>query len=184
MKKRFNKPFFLFVGAFRYYKGLHLALEAIKGTDIKLVLAGDGEVEKELKLQAKSLKIDNVSFLGNVNHEDKKCLLKLCYAFIFPSQLRSEAFGISLLEAAALGKPLISCEIGTGTSYINVNNITGLVVNPGSSFELREAMKFLKENEDIAIKMGRNAKNRSLKLFAARNQALAYNRVYSELLNQ
>ena len=102
--KRFKEPFFLFIGALRYYKGLHLALDAIKNTNIKLVIAGANGVENNLKLQAKKLKLGNVYFLGFVEEEDKIALLNLCYGFIFPSHLRSEAFGISLLEAASVGK--------------------------------------------------------------------------------
>ena len=57
-------------------------------------------------------------------------LLALSYAILFPSHLRSEAFGISLLEGAMFGKPLISSEIGTGTTYINIDGKTGVVVPP------------------------------------------------------
>ena len=46
------------------------------------------------------------------------CLLHLSRGFVFPSHLRSEAFGMSLVEAAMCGKPMVSCEIGTGTSFI------------------------------------------------------------------
>ena len=67
--------------------------------------------------------------------DDKIALLTLCHALTFPSHLRSEAFGISLLEAAMFGKAMISTEIGTGTSYVNVDGETGLVVpasDPGA----------------------------------------------------
>ena len=179
----FSKPFFLFVGAMRYYKGLHLALEAVAGTDIQIVIAGISGVEKDLKAQAASLHLKNICFLGLVSDEDKVALLHLCYGFIFPSHLRSEAFGISLLEAAMVGKPLISCEIGSGTTFINSANDTGLVVNPGSSRELLEAMKFLLDNPKLAANMGKNARKRALKLFTAEKQAKAYYKLYQGLLN-
>ena len=91
--------------------------------------------------------------------EDKIALLHLCYGFIFPSHLRSEAFGISLLEAATVGRPMISCEIGTGTTFVNAANETGLVINPGSPLALREAMQYLLDNPAIAAKMGKMQKN-------------------------
>jgi len=62
---------------------------------------------------------------------------------VFPSYLRSEAFGISLLEDAMYGKPMISREIGTGTTYINIGGETGLVVPPSDSMALRQAMSYL-----------------------------------------
>jgi rhamnosyl/mannosyltransferase len=183
-KSRFKKPFFLFVGAMRYYKGLHIALDAIAGTDIQIAIAGVGEIEKALKVQATSLQLNNVHFLGSVDFNDKLALLNLCYGFIFPSNLRSEAFGISMLEAAAVGKPIISCEIGTGTTFVNSANETGLVINPGTPSELKKAMYYLLDNPKIAAQMGKNAKKRSLELFTADQQARSYFELYKCLLRK
>lgn len=181
-RNRFSKPFFLFVGAMRYYKGLHIALDAIANTDIQLVIAGINGIEKDLKAHAASLNLKNVDFLGFVSDEDKVALLELCTGFVFPSHLRSEAFGISLLEAAASGKPLISCEMGTGTTFINKAGETGLVVNPGSATELREAMQYLLENPGIAAEMGAKAKKRAMELFTAEQQAQSYYTLYKNIL--
>lgn len=181
---KFKEPFFLFIGALRYYKGLHLALNSIKDTNIKLVIAGANGVENNLKSQANKLKLENVNFLGFVEEEDKIALLNLCYGFIFPSHLRSEAFGISLLEAASVGKPLISSEIGTGTTYVNIHKETGIVINPGSSLELKRAMKYLLSNPEKAMKMGKKAKKRALELFSAEKQADSYYRIYKNLIEE
>jgi rhamnosyl/mannosyltransferase len=81
--------------------------------------------------------------LGFLPDEDKVALLELCYSVIFPSHLRSEAFGISLLEGAMYGMPLISSEIGTGTTYINIDGETGIVVPPSEPDALRQALDFL-----------------------------------------
>jgi glycosyltransferase involved in cell wall biosynthesis len=72
----------------------------------------------------------------------------------FPSHLRSEAFGISLLEGAMYGKPMISSEIGTGTTYINIDQQTGLVVPPSDPQALREAMRTLWDDPQLAQEMG------------------------------
>ena len=181
-RRRFPKPFFLFLGAMRYYKGIHVALDAIAGTELQIAIAGISGVEKSLKAQAAALKLENVDFIGFVDNEDKLALLHHCYGFIFPSHLRSEAFGISLLEAATVGKPMISCEIGTGTSFVNLANKTGLVVNPGSPLELREAMQFLLDNPEAADNMGKYAKKRSLELFTADQQAKSYYDLYQQLI--
>lgn len=182
--ERFDEPFFFFVGAMRYYKGLHIALNAIKNTELQLVIAGINGIEKELKSHASSQNISNVSFVGQISEEDKVCLLRLCKGFVFPSHLRSEAFGIALLEAAAFGKPLISCEIGTGTTFINKSDKTGIVVNPGSSAELRQAMRYLLQNPVLANEMGQNAKKRALELFTAEKQALSYINLYKKLVTK
>lgn len=182
-RSRLSKPFFLFIGAMRYYKGLHIALEAIAGTEIHIAIVGINGIEKDLKAQAASLQLKNIDFLGFVNDKDKLALLELCHGFIFPSHLRSEAFGIALLEAAMVGKPMVSCEIGTGTTFVNSANETGLVINPGSPHELREAMQFLLDNPEVAATMGKNAKKRSLELFTADQQAKSYYDLYQQLLN-
>ena len=180
-RRRLSKPFFLFVGAMRYYKGLHIALEAIAETDIQVVIVGINGIENKLKSKAAKLQLKTVNFLGCVSNEDKLALLNLCHGYIFPSNLRSEAFGISLLEAAMSGKPMISCEIGTGTTFVNLANETGLVINPGSPGELREAMQFLLDNPEISAAMGKRAKKRSLELFTADQQAKSYFDLYQKL---
>src|SRR5690606_19545518 len=112
-RERLGGEFFLFVGALRYYKGLKFLVEAARQTGLPVVLAGQGQLEPGLELPA------NVTLLGAVSEADKAALLALCRAFVFPSHLRSEAFGVALLEAAFAGVAMISCEIGTGTSYVN-----------------------------------------------------------------
>ena len=181
-KKQFKEPFFLFVGALRYYKGLEFALKAIQNTNFKFVIAGDGDNKSKLVKLANNLKLDNITFLGDISEEEKVCLLKLCKCFLFPSNKRSEAFGIALLEAAAFGKPMISCDIGTGTSFVNIHNETGLVIKPNSALEIRKAMYFIISNPDIAKSMGENSKKRYLNLFTAEKQAKNYLEIYKEIL--
>lgn len=182
-KKKLGSNFFLFIGAERYYKGLKIALQAVENTDIKMVFAGALQANKDLAKYMKSKSMKNINILGKISKQDKCALLKLCYGFVFPSNLRSEAFGIALLEAAYFGKPLISCEIGTGTSYVNKHGETGFVVKPGDPKELRQAMLNLLGNKELAQKMGEEAKIRSKKLFTADKQARAYFKIYSDILN-
>tara|TARA_E500000331_G_scaffold82519_2_gene78301 strand:+ start:5632 stop:6753 length:1122 start_codon:yes stop_codon:yes gene_type:complete len=182
-KEKFRTKFYLFVGVLRYYKGLHILMEALRQTNYPVVLVGTGPTELELKRQAKELGLKNVHFLGILPEIDKVALLKLCFGVLFPSHLRSEAFGVSLLEGAMYGKPLISSEIGTGTTFINVANETGLVVPPGNPHELRAAMRYLWENPDIASEMGRNARLRYLKCFTATQMASSYGRLYERVLD-
>ena len=58
-------------------------------------------------------------------------MFRLARALVFPSLYRSEAFGVSLLEGAMYGLPLISTELNTGTTFVNKEGVTGLVVPPG-----------------------------------------------------
>lgn len=181
-RSRLGTRFFLFVGVLRYYKGLHILLEAVAGTGYPLVIAGAGPMEQELRSQAAALGLDNVHFVGRVDDEDKCALLQLCSTFVFPSHLRSEAFGISLLEAAMYGKPMISCEIGSGTSYINLHGETGLVVPPSNAPALREAMVELWGYPVRAAEMGQRAVERYRAFFTAERMGRQMAALYDELL--
>jgi glycosyltransferase involved in cell wall biosynthesis len=180
-RARVGPKFFLFVGVLRYYKGLHVLLEAAAGTDYPIVIVGTGPVEQELKEQALRLGLKNVMFTGALDEPDKIALLTLCYAMAFPSHLRSEAFGISLLEGAMYGKPMISCEIGTGTTYINIDGDTGLVTPPSDPLALRAAMRTLWDNPELARQMGRRAEARYQELFTSEQMAADYTALYEEI---
>jgi glycosyltransferase involved in cell wall biosynthesis len=183
-KERFGGKFFLFIGVIRYYKGLHILVEAMRNSDFPVLIVGAGPIEKELKMHAEKLGIRNLHFLGFLADEDKYALLELCFAVLFPSHLRSEAFGISLLEGAMYGKPLISSEISTGTTYINIDKETGVVVPPSDPIALREAMDFLWNNPDVAREMGKKAELRYWALFTADRMAKSYVSLYQKLLSQ
>ena len=181
-RKRVPEKFFLFVGVLRYYKGLDSLLSALEGVDYPVVILGSGPQEQELKTQAEKLQLRNVLFLGRLDDEDKACLLQMCYALVFPSHLRSEAFGISLLEASMYGKPMISCEIGTGTTYVNIHEYTGLAVPPNTPLALREAMRRLWDNSELTQELGNNARARFQELFTAERMCATTTQIYRELL--
>lgn len=182
-RNRFGGRFFLFIGVLRYYKGLFILLEALQKRPYPVVIVGSGPIEEELKQSAAALALKNIHFLGLLSNEDKIALLMLSYAIVFPSHLRSEAFGISLLEGAMYGKPMISSEIGTGTSYINIHNETGLVVPPGDADSLSDAMHYLWENPLIAKKMGKQAEQRYWERFTAEQMAVDYVEIYKKIIN-
>ena len=181
-REKVGSNFFLFVGMLRYYKGLHVLLEAAAGTQMPVVIVGQGPVEQELRRQANRLQLSNVHFLGALPETDKVALLTLCYALAFPSHLRSEAFGISLLEGAMFGKPMISTEIGTGTSYINIDQETGLVVPPNDANAFRMAMQYLIDHPQKAAEMGRRAFLRYDAFFKADRMSKNYLRLYQDVL--
>ncbi len=178
-----GEGFFLFIGMLRYYKGLAVLLEAAKGFRGKIVIAGAGPEEASLQQQAARQGLGNVQLLGAVSDEDKMCLLELSLGFVFPSHLRSEAFGMSLVEAAMCEKPMVSCEITTGTSYINLNGVTGLTVPPEDAQALRDAMHKLMDQPELARAMGVAARSRHEAMFTAQHMARAYASVYREVLD-
>ena len=181
-RQRLGERFFLFVGALRYYKGLDYLLETARISGLPVVIMGGGFLEQQLRQQASDAGLSQVQFLGGLPDEDKVALLELCYAFTFPSHLRSESFGISLLEAAMYGKPLISCEMGSGTTFINLADQTGLVVPPRDAPALAQAMQQLWDDPAQAQAMGAAAQQRFENVFTASAMANAYAELYRSLL--
>jgi len=182
-RARTPERFFLFVGVLRYYKGLHILLDALEGTDYPLVIVGAGPIESELKRHASRLGLRTVQFVGELPEEDKAALLRLCFAVVFPSHMRSEAFGVSLLEGAMHGKPMISSEIGTGTSYVNIDGETGIVVPPSDPAAFRVALRRLWNDRETGGMMGRRAEARFRDLFTADRMAGSYADTYRELVS-
>ena len=183
-RAKLGNKFFLFVGVLRYYKGLNILLDALALGDFPVVIVGAGPIEYELKVKAESLNLKNVTFLGQVSEEDKVAILNLSYAIVFPSHLRSEAFGISLLEGAMYEKPLISSEIGTGTSYINIDQETGIIIPPSSPKDLHLAMAYIWNNPNVAARMGAAAIARYEKLFTADKMCKSYADLYQRLIDE
>jgi glycosyltransferase involved in cell wall biosynthesis len=182
MKSKVGENFILFIGKFRQYKGLNYLLDALSNSSFNCVIVGNGFLEKQLTDQAKQIGLTNVHFLGVVNEVEKVALIKLCRAVVLPSNQRSEAFGICLLEGAMYAKPLISTELGTGSSYINIDNTTGIVVPPSDSESLKKAMLKLIANESLANKMGGKAKIRFEELFTGEKMGKSYFQTYKDLI--
>lgn len=164
--------FMLFVGAARYYKGLEFLRAAAALTPVPIVLAGEGDPGP---LPA------GMRHLGPVSDADREALLELCAGLVLPSHLRAEAFGIVLAEAARAGRAMISCAIGTGTSFVNRDGETGFVVPPADPAALAEAMTRLAGDPALAARMGAAARRRFEALFTAEAMGAAHLALYRRL---
>jgi glycosyltransferase involved in cell wall biosynthesis len=179
-----GQGFFLFVGVLRYYKGLHTLIRAAALNGLSVVIAGSGPESERLHTLAQTLGAHNVQFVGRISDEDKSALLALCQGFVFPSHMRSEAFGMSLVEASIYSKPMISCEIGTGTSYVNLHEETGYVVPPEDVLALSSAMQRLHDAPEQAQKFGQQARQRYETHFTATAMALQYRAIYDKVVTR
>lgn len=173
-----GQPYVLALGVLRYYKGLHVLIQAAQAIQCRIVIAGSGPEERRLRAQVAALGATNVVFAGQVDEIEKHTLLRHCTALVLPSHLRSEAYGMVLLEAAMHGKPQVSCEIGTGTSWVNQNGLTGIVVPPEEPAALAGAINRLLEQPALAQAMGQNARVRYLNEFTPATMARAYRNLY------
>ena len=154
----------------------------MENAPFKVVIVGSGPTEQQLKKQAQDLGLANVEFAGHVTDEVKVALIQLSSAIVFPSYLRSEAFGVTLLEGAMFGKALISTEVGSGTTRVNMREATGLVVPPASPRALRKALDALHNEPEKTALLGQQAKTRFEQLFTGDLMAQRYWKLYNELL--
>ena len=175
------KPFVLFVGVLRYYKGLDTLIKAAKHVNCPVIIAGEGPERKHLQELQKETGAENIFFLGEITNAQKKALYKRASVFAFPSNVRSEAFGISLAEAAMYGLPMVSCEIGTGTSFINVDGVTGYVVPPNKSELFGKAISNILEDSDSARRMAKSAISRWQSEMTPRKIGNMWTKLFNEL---
>ncbi|MFH1704114.1 MAG: glycosyltransferase [Nitrospirota bacterium] len=149
-----------FIGRIVTAKGLEYLLDALpylKGEfkSIKLLIVGEGSLVEKLKERAKKNNIfDNILFTGK--RRDIPEILASINIFVMPSI--AEGFPNALLEAMAMGKPIVTTEVG-GIPEIVKNGFNGLLVPPRDTLSLSKAIKELISNDQLAAKMGQAASN-------------------------
>lgn len=139
----------MYIGRIAPYKGLQYLVEAMNKVDknIGLVIIGNGPVRKRIENLIKNVKLtDRVVLLDHVPYSELPSYYSAADVFVLPSITRGEAFGLVVVEAMACGTPVITTELGTGTSYHNINGETGLVVPPRDSGALATAIREICEN--------------------------------------
>jgi rhamnosyl/mannosyltransferase len=177
------KPLLLFVGRLRHYKGLNVLIDAMRAIDAHLLVIGSGLMEEEWRGQAHTLGLDDrISFLGDLSDADKLVAFHAADLFVLPSNNRAEAFGIVLLEAMACGLPLISTELGTGTSFVNQHEQTGFVVPPNDPEAMAASINRLLSDDALRQTMGAAALQRAHSEFSQASMAARTLDLYQEIL--
>ena len=121
--------------------------------DIVLFIAGEGELESGLKKLSSDLKLDgHIIFTGF--REDALGLIKFCDIFVLSS--RWEGLGTSIIDAMALGKPVIACRTG-GTPELISDGIDGLLAPKENPDALASAILKLAGDADMRKKLGQEA---------------------------
>jgi glycosyltransferase involved in cell wall biosynthesis len=180
-----TQPMALFVGVLRPYKGLDVLLKAMARVPAQLVVVGRGPARFELASLAARLGITNrVLFLGEVSDSERRVLLHACDVFVLPSIDRREAFGIAQLEAMACGKPVISSDLPTGVRFVNLHQVTGLLVPPGNSEALADALHRILGDERLRTTLGNAAKRRAELEFSAERMVGKTLEVYASVLGR
>jgi len=181
LRERYGGGYVLFSGRHRYYKGLPNLIRAARLINAPLVVAGDGPERPAAESLAAELGA-RVFFPGELSQPDLVAHLHGCEVFAFPSVARSEAFGLSILEAHACGKPVVATRLGTGVEYANLDGQTGYNVEPGNPGALAEAINALLADGPLRRRLGEFARERVKAEFTAERAARAEFELFQEAL--
>jgi rhamnosyl/mannosyltransferase len=183
IRARYDAPLALFVGRLRYYKGLHILLDAMPSVRGQLLIGGSGPERERLERQAAQLGVaERVHLLGDIPDDELPALLQSADVFVMPAHLRAEALGLAQIEALASGLPCVSTELGTGTSFANRHGETGLVVPPGDAPALATALNRLLADADLRRRFGAAGRARVARLFTRAHMADLVEKIYRDVL--
>lgn len=145
----------------------------------KLVLVGSGPLKYKLQKLVQKLKItDQVVFTGTI--KEISSILQLFTIFVLPS--RSEAFGISILEAMKAKVPVIATRVG-GIPEIITNNRDGILIEPGNPKILSSAIMKLLNDRKLQHKLIRGGEE-TIKRFSLSRMIQETSKLYKELLKK
>lgn len=167
---------FLFLGRLISQKRADLFIDALAdlvaaGMDCLGIIAGDGEERSKLQQQAQARGLDeaNIIFMGAVEESADLLLrtdaLALCSDF--------EGFPNVILEAMAAGIPVIATRVGAVGELIR-DGWNGILINPGSVDELKQAMKKMAASQSLRRSMGMNGRQIVIREFNAEGQSAKF----------
>ena len=165
--------YFLYCGRIEKIKGVMTLLTALKDVSGTLVIAGEGEaramVEREVEKQNLDVKL--VGFRSGTELHD---LIRGSRCVVVPSECY-ETFGLVILEAYALEKPVIASRIG-GIPEVVRDRETGLLFEAGNALELTQAMQWMRTHPAEAVKMGQFGRMMAGEVFGKERH---YNKIMS-----
>lgn len=163
-------PRFVYVGRLIDWKGLDLLLAAFRpvadATGATLEIIGDGAIRESLEAQAHAFGLrDQVIFQGWLSQPACAARLQQADVFVLPSLL--ECGGAVVLEAMAIGLPVIATAWGGPMDYLTPD--CGILVEPtspgGFVQGLTEAMLHLAQSSELRSRMGQAARQRAEQQF-------------------
>jgi rhamnosyl/mannosyltransferase len=165
-RQRTSSPVILAVGRLSYYKGFQYLIDAAREVDCRIVIAGQGELKEALQRQIRDRRLtDRVTLAGKVTFPELLGLYEDADIFCLPSCERSEAFGLAMVEAMGAALPVVSTDLPTGVRAVNRDGETGIVVTPGDSRALAEALSRLAVNRQMRWDMGDAGRRRAEEFF-------------------
>ena len=177
-------PRVLFIGRLVPYKGVDVLIDAMASVPrATALILGDGPLRGELAARAAASGVaGRVRFLGALPDAEVVAHLHACDVFVLPSVSRQETFGVAQLEAMACGRPVVSTDLETGVPWVNQHEVTGLVVPPGNSERLSDALGTLLSDEALRNRFGAAARERVEREFTTERMAQRTVSLYRDVL--
>lgn len=159
------------LGRMTYYKGFDVLIEAAAALpdDTAVLIGGTGELIDRFRADvARRGLAGKVHLLGEIPEADLPSHFEACDVFCLPSKSRSEAYGIAMVEAMMMGKPIVAADIaGSGVPWVNEPGVTGLNVPVGQPAALAHALAQLLADAPLRQRFGGAARRRYLDEFTA-----------------
>jgi len=147
---------------------------------MELWLVGDGELRETVQKQVRMLGVeDRVRFLGV--RSDVPDLLRAADVFVFPS--RCEGNPLSVMEAMAVGLPVVATAVG-GVPELVEDGVSGILVPNEDCDALVSAMRQMVQQVDLRVQMGHAARRRAEERFDMRHTVAAYEALYESILQR
>lgn len=172
-----------YVGRLSKEKGLSTLIDAMKLLpEVQLKIIGDGPLRHELKDKCHNDGIKNTAFLGYQSGEDLKKEINSSLLLVIPSEWY-ENNPRSVIEAFALGKPVVGARIG-GIPELVRNQETGLTFEPGNARDLADKIRILVSQPDLIVEIGKKARRFvELELNAEKHYARLIN-IYQQIIDK
>ncbi|HJZ94729.1 MAG TPA: glycosyltransferase [Gemmataceae bacterium] len=163
LRDQYGAPLWLSVGRLIYYKGLHVALAALRAVPGRLVVIGSGPLESDLRARAAQLGVaDRVVWLGRASADELVGAYHAATALWFPSVARSEGFGLVQVEAMAAGCPVVNTAIpGSGVAWVCRDGREGLTVPVGDPAAFAVAATRLLAEPKLRVRLAAGGRQRA-----------------------
>jgi len=184
LRQQYPGPIWLCVGRLIYYKALEFALQALKDVPGTLIVVGTGPMEAKWKRLAQDLGVSHrVVWQGRTPVDELVGLYHTATALWFPSNARSEGYGLVQVEAMAAGCPVINANIPhSGVPWVSRHEQTGLTVPIDDPAAFAAAARRLLDEPGLRERFSAEARRQAVERFDHRVMAEASLAIYRSVI--